>query len=58
MNGDLKLRPPWLAIGWALVLLVICLSVIPAPPGIPGELGDKAGHVAAYSVLMLWFSQL
>lgn len=58
MNGDLKRRPLWLAIGWALMLLVIYLSLIPAPPSIPGEEGDKIGHVLAYATLMMWFSQL
>lgn len=58
MNDDLKRRPLWLAIGWALILLVIYLSLIPAPPSIPGEEGDKIGHVLAYATLMMWFLQL
>jgi VanZ family protein len=58
VKADLKFRKLWLAIGWALVLLVIFLSLIPAPPSIPLEQGDKLGHVVAYATVMLWFSQL
>ena len=54
----LRYRRSWLAIGAGLVLLVIYLSLTPDPID-AGELeGVKAGHFAAYLVLMLWFWQL
>lgn len=48
----------WLALGWALVLLVVYLSLTPAPVQVPVEHGDKFGHVFAYAVLMSWFANL
>ena len=54
----LRFRPLWLAIGWALVLSIVYLSLTPQPVSIPVEHGDKMGHVAAYAALMLWFMQL
>ncbi|MCC7487561.1 MAG: VanZ family protein [Burkholderiales bacterium] len=48
----------WLASGWTLVGLVIYLSL--APIGIDTGVvhGDKLSHVAAYTVLMVWFASL
>lgn len=54
----LRHRAAWLSIGWLLVMLVIYLSVMPHPPEIPMEEGDKAGHLVAYATLMIWFGQL
>jgi hypothetical protein len=34
------------------------LSLMPDPPSIGVEQGDKIGHMAAYAALMLWFAQL
>jgi VanZ family protein len=51
-------RRLWLALGWALVLGVIVLSVIPAPIQVPVVEGDKLGHLLAYGTLMVWFSNL
>jgi VanZ family protein len=48
----------WLAIGWVLVLLVVYLSLVPAPPTIDIEQGDKYGHILAFGTLMIWFAQL
>lgn len=53
-----RLRPCWLAIGWALVTTVVAPSLVPEPPAVPVPEGDKAAHVAAYGVLMWWFLQL
>jgi VanZ family protein len=49
----------WRAIGFALIAAVVALSLAPAP-GLPIEIAgdDKAGHVMAYGVLMVWFAQL
>ena len=49
----------WLAIGWALVALVIYLSLTSHPIQTPGiEFGDKIGHFFAYFTLVFWFCQL
>ena len=47
-----------LIFGWALVLLIIYLSLTPDPVELPGEQGDKVAHALAYFVLMSWFSNL
>ena len=57
-GSGLVLRQSWLIVGWALVLLVITLSVTPALIPVPMELGDKFEHVLAYGVLMFWFGNL
>ena len=54
----LKLRRAWLAGGTAFVLLVIYLSLTPHPLQVPNVGPFKAGHMAAYAWLMLWFAQL
>jgi len=48
----------WRALGWLLVVLVVYLSLTPAPPNIPVTGGDKLGHVLAYGMLMAWFAWL
>lgn len=55
--------PGWrrvgLVVGWGGVLLVIALSLGPAPsvgPDVP--MSDKWGHAAAYATLMAWFCGL
>jgi VanZ family protein len=58
LNDRLRFQRLWLAIGWALVLFVVYLSLAPHPISIPGAHGDKVGHVTAYATLMLWFAQL
>ena len=50
-------RNAWIAIGWFGVAMVIVLSLIPSPPTLPVEQGDKFEHVAAYGSLMFWFAQ-
>lgn len=58
MSASSRLRTAWLAIGWALIALVIYLSVTPQPVEIPGDEGDKLGHLLAYGTVMLWFAQV
>jgi len=53
-----KPRRLWLILGWALVLLVIYLSLTPTPIDLPIGLGDKFSHVLAYFVLMSWFANI
>ncbi len=48
----------WHAIGYALIMFVICQSLTPAPMEIPGDEGGRLGHLAAYGTLMGWFSHL
>jgi VanZ family protein len=49
----------WIAAGWAGVIGIIVLSLIPSPPElIPVEQGDKVEHVLAYATLMFWFAQV
>jgi VanZ family protein len=51
-------RRVWLALGWLLVLVVVYLSLTPAPPPAVMTFGDKIGHVAAYAALMGWWHQI
>ncbi len=57
---DLKLRFLWLAIGYALIILVVYLSLTSNPVDIGTGLSfeDKLFHVLAYFVLMFWFGQI
>ena len=57
---DLKLRFLWLAIGYALVMLVVFLSLTSNPVSLEIELPyqDKFFHALAYFVLMAWFAQI
>ncbi len=65
MNGTREQGPRlrhhrgWLAVGWALVALVVWASLSPQPPPTPDiHLGDKLAHLLAYGVLMGWFAQI
>jgi VanZ family protein len=53
-----RLRPLWLALGWAWVATIVWLSLIPSPPTIDIAQGDKLGHFLGYGILMFWFCQL
>jgi VanZ family protein len=53
----MRLRSAWLGLGWLGVAGLVVLSLIPAPPAIPVEQGDKVGHLGSYAVLMWWFAQ-
>ena len=54
----LTLRHLYLAVGWALVGVILWLSFTPQPPQIEFEQSDKVGHFLAYGGLMFWFCQL
>lgn len=60
MNPEHRYQKFWLAMGYALVTLVIYLSVTSHPPDSGIELAnfDKVMHALAYFVLMGWFAQL
>lgn len=51
-------RTLWLAAGWLGVAVVTYLSLVPNPPEIDLEDGDKLQHLIAYAGLMLWFAQI
>ena len=51
-------RRLWLIVGWALILLVIYLSVAPVAIHTNVEQGDKFMHALTYASLMGWFSNL
>ncbi len=57
---DLKLRFLWLTIGYALVLLVLYMSLTSEPIDMVGLFAyeDKLYHAFAYFTLMAWFSQI
>jgi VanZ family protein len=57
--NPLRFRFLWTLIGYGLVVLVVGLSLLPAPP-LPVYFlwTDKLYHALAYGVLMLWFAQL
>src|SRR5262245_60659309 len=55
---ELRARRVWLVIGWALVLLVIYLSLTPDPITLPVEQGDQYQHVLASFRLMSWFANV
>ena len=57
-NPGFRYRRLWLTMGWALVAVIIYLSLTPHPIEIQVEEGDKMGHLLAYGTLMLWFAQL
>ena len=46
------------AVGWAIAAAIVWLSLIPSPPQIDFEQGDKLGHFGAYGMLMFWFCLL
>lgn len=58
MPEPLRLIRLWRAIGIALILLVVHQSLNHDPIEVPVGEGNSAGHLIAYSTLMLWFSQI
>ena len=59
-NPTHRYQKLWLAIGYALVTLVIYLSVTsnPPDPGIEMPNFDKVAHTLSYFAMMAWFAQL
>lgn len=57
---DLKLRLLWLSIGYALVILIMFLSLTGSPVSLAISFlnEDKFYHALAYFCLMSWFAQI
>jgi VanZ family protein len=53
-----SLRALWLGAGWLGVGVVTYFSLVPDPPKIDWEEGDKLQHLVAYTSLMIWFAQV
>jgi len=51
-------RRIWISLGATIIAAIWLLSLIPHPPHIGFEGEDKVGHVVAYGVMMLWWSQI
>ena len=47
-----------LGLGWAWAATIVWLSLTPSPPRVEVEYSDKLGHLAAYGLLMFWFTRL
>ena len=60
INPVYRYQKLWLLIGYALVTVVIYLSVTSSPPLPDVEVPyfDKVGHLLAYFILMGWFAQI
>lgn len=58
MNPHLKYSTLWLSLGGLLIALIWYLSLIPDPPDIGIDNGDKIEHLLAYGLLMAWFAQI
>ena len=52
------MRKMLVAAGWGWAAAIIWLSLVPAQAILDVDHGDKAGHLAAYGLLMFWFAQL
>ena len=52
------MRNVLVAAGWGWATAIVWLSLTPSPRALDIAYGDKLGHIAAYGLLMLWFTQL
>lgn len=48
----------WRAVGYALVVLIIYLSLTPDAITLPEDSGGLASHTLAYATVMAWFGQI
>lgn len=49
----------WRALGRALIVVMLTLTLVPAPPVVGAvPLGDKIGHVLGFAALMFWYAQI
>lgn len=55
----LNYRQLWVGVGWAMVALVLYLSLMPNPPSpVTFDNADKLEHAMAYAGLAFWFFML
>jgi len=52
------MRAALIAGGWLYAAALVGLSLIPSPPDLGVEGGDKLEHFIAYALLMAWFGWL
>ena len=57
-NIQLKFKPLWLLIGFALISFVVVQSLTPSPVDMGVKFWDKSLHTVGYFVLMGWFMQI
>jgi len=53
-----RVRLLWTWTGWALIISVVALSLVPLTQQIDIDHFDKLEHSLAYAILMLWFAQV
>jgi VanZ family protein len=58
MGPQLRYRALWLTGGWLIVAAILWLSLIPAPPKLDIDEGDKLAHFVGYGLLMFWFCEV
>ena len=58
MVRRVSLNSLWLGAGWLGVAAVVYFTLVPDPPKLDIEQGDKVQHLVAYASLMLWFAQV
>ena len=58
MAANISLCALWLGGGWLGVAVVTYFTLVPDPPKLDMEQGDKLQHLVAYASLMLWFAQV
>lgn len=55
----LKYHRIWLGVGWALIALVVYLSLTPQPPTpLTFDNADKVEHAFAYAAMSFWLCQV
>jgi hypothetical protein len=57
-RDGLVFRGLWWTAGLAAVAGLIVLSLVPEPPGLPGDRNGWVAHTMAYALLMGWFCRL
>jgi hypothetical protein len=57
-GGGLGRPRLWWSIGFAGIVLLIVLELVPAPPSLKVDPGGWSDHALAYATLMAWFARL
>lgn len=56
--SNIVLRYAWRVIAWFGIAMLLYLSLIPQPPSLQIDHGDKLGHLLAYGVLTYCWAQV